>query len=97
MTIIATLNSAEEEVVLQRFKKYSRDNCRELLEELVKCTKSHTVSIPMQCRLQNELVQECLKKHSTEAVRDAFREEELHRKREFLKANGKWPTQYDTK
>ncbi|KAI8930271.1 hypothetical protein BC831DRAFT_439937, partial [Entophlyctis helioformis] len=93
MTVIAVLSSEEEEVALQRFKKSARDKCRSYLDDLVNCTRHRTFSLVMMCREQNRKVQECVQQYTTESDLDRFREEELLKKREFLKSIGKWPVE----
>ncbi|EGF84152.1 hypothetical protein BATDEDRAFT_85403 [Batrachochytrium dendrobatidis JAM81] len=70
--------------------------CRSLLDELVDCTRQHTVTIGFACSEPNKKVQDCLKQYSTEQWKDKFREDELRLKKEFLIANGRWPSQYQT-
>ncbi|KAH6570608.1 hypothetical protein BASA82_000813 [Batrachochytrium salamandrivorans] len=96
MTIIAVLNTGEEEAAQQKWKKHSRDMCRNLLDDLVNCTRSKTITIGYACKEPNQKVQECLKQYSTEEWRDKFREDELRLKKEFLVAHGRWPSQYQT-
>jgi COX assembly protein 1 len=93
--IITTLNAEEEEVVLQRFKKEARDNCKEQMQRLVACTKTKTFSLMWECKEENKELHNCLAPFTTTALHLMQRHLEIDRKKEFMKSKGKYPP-FDT-
>ena len=89
--ILTALNTQEEEVVLQRFKKLARDMCKTEIQNLVNCTTTKTFSLIYACKQEKIRVNECLEPFSKQEILDRMRFEEVGKKKEFYKNKGLYP------
>ena len=89
--ILTTLNTQEEEVVLQRFKKLARDMCRSEIQDLVACTTTKTFSLIYACKQEKQRVNECLEPHSKQEILNKMRYEEILKKEQFYKQKNLYP------
>ena len=93
MTLIPTLNGQEEEFCLQEIKKAARGECKDLVEQLVNCTRHKTFSLYFgSCEKERLASSECLSKFTNDLALNAARERVLEAKIKYLKDHNKLPS-----
>ncbi|KAJ3183199.1 hypothetical protein HDU85_002225 [Gaertneriomyces sp. JEL0708] len=83
MVALTVLTNKEEEIVLNDLKKNARSKCKDLLEALVACTRSRTVTVYWACQAENKAVNECLGRFTTNAEYDKLRTKFLEDKKQW--------------
>ncbi|TPX57788.1 hypothetical protein PhCBS80983_g03592 [Powellomyces hirtus] len=86
MVSLTVLSNKEEELIHNQLKKNALTKCSKLVEELVACTRSRTLTVYFACQKHQKILNECLGPYTTETERDKLREVHLATKKEWVKA-----------
>ncbi|KAI8908929.1 hypothetical protein EDD86DRAFT_247213 [Gorgonomyces haynaldii] len=90
--LVTTLNIKEEEAALQKAKKNARTQCKDVVEQLIACTRYKTFSLYFgACEKERKISSECLSQYTNELALSEMREQVLKDKIQFLKDHNKFP------
>ncbi|KAI8873314.1 hypothetical protein GQ42DRAFT_107353, partial [Ramicandelaber brevisporus] len=76
-----SLSRREEEVLIQKMREQALKSCPEQSKTYAECLTGRSFSIPWACRDALRTLNECVRLHTTEDIRERLRIEYINEKR----------------
>ncbi|OZJ03896.1 hypothetical protein BZG36_03952 [Bifiguratus adelaidae] len=83
------LTRAEEEACFKDLKQRALVKCSEAVQDFVKCSQDHNVTVVITCRGKARAMNDCLKQYTTQEELDKLKLAKIERKTEILTARAR--------